>query len=120
VLRRCEGDDPSGDPEADAVYDNLGEVYDYYSETFGRDSYDDAGAELVASINFCDTPGTPTQNARWDGTQMKFGDGYGNSLDVTAHELTHAVTSQTADLEYNYQSVGAQRVDVGHLRLQRR
>ncbi|MGZ5372549.1 MAG: hypothetical protein ACXWDE_12285, partial [Aeromicrobium sp.] len=49
VLRRGEGDDPSGDPEADAVYDNLGVVYDYYAETFGRDSYDDAGAELVAS-----------------------------------------------------------------------
>ena len=56
-LVRGEGDDPSGDPEADAVYDNLGQVFDYYSATFGRDSYDDSGADLVASINFCETPG---------------------------------------------------------------
>jgi len=34
-------------------------------------------------------PGTPTRNAYWDGHQMKFGDGYAASLDVTAHELTH-------------------------------
>ena len=103
-LLRGEGDDPSGDPEADAVYDNLGDVFEYYSDTFGRDSYDDSGAELIASINFCEEPGVPTRNAYWDGTQMKFGDGYAASLDVTAHELTHAITDRTADLEYNCQS----------------
>lgn len=103
-LLRGEGDDPSGDPEADAVYDNLGQVFEYYSETFGRDSYDDAGAELVASINFCEVAGVQTRNAYWDGTQMKFGDGYAASLDVTAHELTHAITDRTADLEYQCQS----------------
>ena len=38
-------------------------------------------------------------NAYWDGTQMVYGDGDGvnasswaRTLDVTAHELTHAVT----------------------------
>ncbi len=103
-LVRGEGDDASGDPEADAVYDNLGQVFDYYADTFGRDSYDDAGAELIASINFCENPGTPTRNAYWDGTQMKFGEGYGSALDITAHELTHAVTNLTADLEYQCQS----------------
>ena len=62
-LLRGEGDDPAGDPEADAVYDNLGQVFEYYSDTFGRDSYDDSGAELIASINFCEQPGVPTRNA---------------------------------------------------------
>jgi Zn-dependent metalloprotease len=104
-LVRGEGDDPSkGDPEANQVYDNLGQVFDYYADTFDRDSYDDSGAELIASINFCDDPGTPTRNAYWDGHQMKFGDGYAASLDVTAHELTHAVTAATAGLEYQCQS----------------
>ena len=103
-LLRGEGDDPSGDPEADAVYDNLGQVFEYYSQTFGRDSYDDSGAELIASINFCEHPGVPVRNAYWDGTQMKFGDGYASSLDVTAHELTHAITDRTADLDYACQS----------------
>jgi len=102
-LLRGEGDDPSGDPEADAVYDNLGQVFEYYSQTFGRDSYDDSGAELIASINFCENPGVPVRNAYWDGSQMKFGDGYASSLDVTAHELTHAVTNRTADLDYSCQ-----------------
>jgi Zn-dependent metalloprotease len=104
-LLRGEGDDPTdADPEANQVYDNLGQVFDYYADTFGRDSYDDSGAELIASINFCENPGTPTRNAYWDGTQMKFGDGYAASLDVTAHEITHAVTNLTADLEYQCQS----------------
>ncbi len=103
-LLRGEGDNPSGDPEADAVYDNLGQVFRYYADHFGRDSYDDAGGDLIASINFCEEPGTPTRNAYWDGHQMKFGDGYASSLDVTAHELTHAVTERTAGLDYSCQS----------------
>ena len=103
-LLRGEGDDPSGDPEADIAYDNLGAVYDYYSSTFGRDSYDNSGAELVASINFCEKAGARTYNAFWDGTQMKFGEGYAAALDITAHELTHAITDRTADLEYKCQS----------------
>jgi Zn-dependent metalloprotease len=104
-LVRGEGDGPSGgDPEANQVYDNLGKTFEYYADTFGRDSYDNSGAELIASINFCENPGTPTHNAYWDGHQMKFGDGYAASLDVTAHELTHAITDRTADLEYKCQS----------------
>ena len=91
-------------PEANQVYDNLGKTFEYYADTFGRDSYDNSGAELIASINFCENPGTPTHNAYWDGHQMKFGDGYGASLDVTAHELTHAITDRTANLEYKCQS----------------
>jgi bacillolysin len=104
-LIRDEGDDPAGgDQEANQVYDNLGSVFDYYSTTFGRDSYDNAGGDLIASINFCETPGTPMHNAYWNGTQMVCGDGYASSLDVTAHELTHAVTEETAGLEYQCQS----------------
>ena len=64
-LVRGEGDDPSGgDPEANQVYDNLGRTFEYYAGTFGRDSYDSSGAELMASINFCEDPArrptTPT------------------------------------------------------------
>ena len=43
-LLRGEGDDPTkGDPEANQVYDNLGQVFQYYADTFNRDSYDDPG-----------------------------------------------------------------------------
>jgi hypothetical protein len=44
-----EGDDgPTGDGEADAAWENLGRTYDYYRDNFGRDSYDNSGAELIA------------------------------------------------------------------------
>ncbi|RUR04607.1 M4 family metallopeptidase [Legionella sp. km772] len=49
------------------------------------------------------------ENAFWDGQQMTFGDG-GNSLypltslDVVAHEVSHGVTEQNSNLNYQYQS----------------
>jgi vibriolysin len=52
-------------------------------------------------------------NAFWNGTQMVYGDGdnvtasnLANSLDVTAHELTHAVTDYESDLIYSGESGG--------------
>jgi thermolysin len=101
---RHSGEGPSGNAEADAAYTNLGRVYDYYEKTFGRDSYDGQGGDLIATINFCEKAGVPLHNAYWDGTQMKFGEGYASALDITAHELTHAVTERTAGLEYKCQS----------------
>jgi len=100
-----EGDDgPTGDGEADAAWENLGRTYDYYRDTFGRDSYDDSGAELIATVHFCEKPGEQFNNAYWNGDQMVFGEGYAAPLDVTAHELTHAITDRTADLVYECQS----------------
>ena len=43
--------------------------------------------------------GVGYQNAFWDGFEMVYGDGFAVN-DVTAHELTHAVTERTAGLEY--------------------
>jgi len=100
-----EGEDgPTGDSEADAAWENLGRTYDYYRDNFGRDSYDNSGAELIATVHFCETPGEQFNNAYWNGDQMVFGEGYAAPLDVTAHELTHAITDRTADLEYKCQS----------------
>ncbi|HDR7449561.1 TPA: peptidase M4 family protein, partial [Bacillus toyonensis] len=55
--------------------------------------------------------GTNYNNAFWNGQQMVYGDGDGvqfaplsGSLDVVAHELTHAVTDKSAELEYLNQS----------------
>jgi bacillolysin len=101
---RGTGEDPSGNAEADTVFTNLGLVYDYYLDTFGRDSYDGDGTRLTATVNYCEDPGVRFRNAFWNGDQMVFGEGYANALDITAHELTHAVTEHTADLEYSCQS----------------
>lgn len=45
-------------------------------------------------------------NAFWDGTQMTYGDGANNarpltSIDVAAHEMSHGVTENTANLNYS-------------------
>jgi Zn-dependent metalloprotease len=98
TFARGEGDPATGDRDVDAAYDWTGATYDYYASTFGRDSYDNAGAELVSFVHY----GVGYENAFWDGAEMVYGDGFAVN-DVTAHELTHAVTERTAGLEYQDQ-----------------
>ena len=86
TFARGEGDPATGNRDVDAAYDWTGATYDYYASTFGRDSYDGAGAELVSFVHY----GVGYQNAFWDGAEMVYGDGFAVN-DVTAHELTHAV-----------------------------
>jgi Zn-dependent metalloprotease len=99
TLRRSEGTGPVGDQDVDNAHDFAGATYDYYANTHGRDSYDNAGATLISTANY----GANYQNAFWDGQQMVYGDGFAVN-DVAAHELTHAVTERTAGLEYRWQS----------------
>jgi bacillolysin len=99
TFARGEGDPATGNRDVDAAYDWTGATYDYYASTFGRDSYDGAGAELVSFVHY----GVGYENAFWDGFEMVYGDGFAVN-DVTAHELTHAVTERTAGLEYVDQS----------------
>ena len=89
------------DADADPIWRHLGEVYDYYSSTHKRDSYDGAGATLKSYIDvnlFC-------RNAAWISAYQAtfYCDGV-TSLDVVAHELTHAVTSREAALVYQDES----------------
>jgi vibriolysin len=109
TLVGSEGSPPS-DSVAKTAYDNTGTTYDCYQTLFGRDSYDDAGAELVSIVHVTNQGG-PFLNAVWDGSEMMYGDGDGTefgefvrALDVTAHELTHAVTENTAGLAYESES----------------
>jgi len=99
TLRRSEADGPAGDADVDNAHDFVGATYDYYAATHGRDSYDNGGATLITTVHY----NVNYQNAFWDGTQMVYGDGF-PVKDVTAHELTHAVTERTANLEYRWQS----------------
>ncbi|MEH7504040.1 M4 family metallopeptidase [Neobacillus drentensis] len=92
--------------DVDAHY-YAGAVYDYYYNTFNRNSFDNNGATLRSTVHY----GRNYNNAFWNGAQMVYGDGDGTTfrslsgaLDVVAHELTHAVTERTAGLEYQYQS----------------
>lgn len=105
---------PPTEMVARAAFDNTGATYDCYHDLFGRDSYDGAGATLKSLVHIVfPTPqgGTTGNNAAWTNNQMSYGDGDGMlmgptplALDVTAHELTHGVTSKTAKLAYQNES----------------
>ena len=108
-LVHTEGGPDSGDVDVDINYDLLGGTYDCYHALFGRDSFDNAGALLKSSVHYQ----TNLVNAYWNGSQMLYGDGDGVqsrslalSMDVTAHELTHAVTERTSGLIYAGESGG--------------
>lgn len=107
---RTEGQPPTGDEAADSVYDGLGLVYDFYREVFERDSIDDRGRLLRATVHFKYHPDVAYSNAFWNGSQMVFGDGddvyfrrhsFAHALDLIGHELTHGVTQYTARLQYS-------------------
>lgn len=85
--------------DAGAAYVNTGRAWAYWKDVFNRDSFDDGGATLISTVKY----GSSYENAYWDGSQMVYGDGMA-TIDVTAHELTHALTEWTADLEYLDQS----------------
>jgi len=80
------------------------ETYDYYAEHHGRNSFDDAGRSIRGVVRL----GQGYYNAFWDedSSTMYFGDAepFAGSLDVIAHEYTHAVTTATANLIYRDQS----------------
>ncbi|MCU1229546.1 MAG: Zinc metalloproteinase precursor/aureolysin [Acidobacteria bacterium] len=105
--KRTETSANIGDAAIDAAHNYAGNVYDYYKNVHGRDSYDNAGATIKSSAHYS----TSYNNAFWNGTQMVYGDGDGSqftalskALDVDAHELTHAVTERTAGLTYSNES----------------
>lgn len=104
---------PPTDMVARAAYDNTGATYDCYDELYQRDSYDGAGGVLKSLVHvvFFSPNGSTGNNAAWTGNQMVYGDGDGTlmkplalAFDVTAHELTHGVTSATAKLAYQNES----------------
>jgi Zn-dependent metalloprotease len=106
LLVRDEGKPPVNEQAVNEAYEGLGATYDFYHDVFGRDSIDDRGLRLVASVHYDQN----YDNAFWDGQQMVFGDGDGKlfvgftkAIDVIGHELTHGVTQYTANLDYHKQ-----------------
>ena len=80
-------------------------TYDFYLNNFGRNSINNAGLKLLSYVHYS----TNYVNAFWDGTRMTYGDGNATynpltSLDIGGHEVTHGLTSYTANLVYSYQS----------------
>lgn len=111
----------TGNPVAD-IHWGMQQTYDWYKNTFGRNSFDDKGSPIY-NIFFAPTRSSTTGNPfiRMDTGQnnafanddrmfncivMQYGIGDGVvmrpvvALDIMAHEYTHLITNSTANLEY--------------------
>ena len=103
---RSEGGAATNDVTVNEAYDGLGATFDFYLAAYERNSIDDEGMHLDATVHY----GNKYDNAFWNGQQMVFGDGDGDlfnrftiALDVIGHELTHGVTGDEAALVYTGQ-----------------
>ncbi len=107
ALVRKEGDGAVNDQTVNNAYDISGFVHGYFKDTFGLNSVNGEGMELISNIHY----GKDYNNAYWDGDEMTYGDGdqiefknFASAIDVVAHEITHGVTQFLANLEYSGQS----------------
>ncbi len=76
-------------------------TYDYYHQIHNRNSIDGNGYTLLSYVHY----DVNFVNAFWDGQEMSYGDGdvsqgfnIMTALDVCGHEITHGLTSNTANL----------------------
>jgi Zn-dependent metalloprotease len=103
---RVEESAPSTDVAVNEAYEGSGAVYDFFKEIYQRESIDGFGMRLDSTVHY----GQRYNNAFWNGSQMVYGDGDGElfnrftiSIDVIAHELTHGITQNEAQLVYRGQ-----------------
>ncbi len=82
-------------------------TYDFYKNNFNRNSIDGNGFKIKSYVHYSRN----YFNAFWDGSRMTYGDGNSTngfkpltSLDVCGHEITHGLTTFTANLNYSYES----------------
>jgi hypothetical protein len=80
-------------------------TYFYYASNFGRDSLDNTGVPMIATVHYCpNSCSSYYRNAFWNGTQIVLGEYFANADDIIGHEFTHGVTQHTSGLFYYYQS----------------
>ena len=93
----------------DAQY-GTAQTWDYYKTVHGRNGIANNGAGAYNRVHY----GNKYNNAYWSDSClcMTYGDGDGvtfnpfDSLDVAGHEMSHGVTSRTANLTYSGESGG--------------
>lgn len=81
---------------------------DYLYTKFGRKSIDNNNFAIKSYVHYS----TNYFNAFWDGSRMTYGDGSSTTnggkpltaIDVCGHEITHGMTSKTANLAYQRES----------------
>ncbi|NNE25599.1 MAG: T9SS type A sorting domain-containing protein, partial [Saprospiraceae bacterium] len=93
-------------PEAVSAHFNAGRAYDYFKETFNRESISGDGQNIISFVNVAQENGSSMGNAFWNGLGIYYGNGdndffsLGRGLDVAGHEMSHGVVQATANLEY--------------------
>lgn len=106
TLVRAEGDGPAGIRDADDAYTFTEDAYAFYSDHHGRDSIDNAGMVIEATVRYC-LPGRdcPWANAGWLSSvdRLYFGEGWVID-DILGHEYTHGVTDFESNLIYENHS----------------
>lgn len=80
-------------------------TYDYYLNVHGRNSIDGNGFKLRSYVHYSNN----YANAFWNGQWMTYGDGNSSmnplvSVDIAGHEISHGLTTNTANLAYQKQS----------------
>lgn len=80
-------------------------TYDYFSINHSRNSIDGNGFALLSYVHYDNN----YANAFWDGQRMTYGDGNGawtalTALDIAGHEITHGLTTFSANLVYQAES----------------
>lgn len=104
------GTGTTGDRATAAVDAHYGAAatWDYFKVQHGRNGIFNDGKGVQSRVHY----GTNYVNAFWDGRKMTYGDGDGVtagplvSLDVAGHEMSHGVTTATANLTYSGESGG--------------
>ncbi|MGW2183596.1 M4 family metallopeptidase [Streptomyces sp. NPDC001732] len=105
------GDGTGGDRQTAAVDAAYGaaQTWDFYKSSFGREGIAGDGKAAYSRVHYGDS----YVNAFWDDSCfcMTYGDGEGNksaltALDVAGHEMSHGLTSSTANLDYFGESGG--------------
>jgi Zn-dependent metalloprotease len=111
---RAEGAARTTDRQINNVYDGVGITVKFFHTVFSRNAINGKGVTPIVTVHYNPEPKAGGyDNAFWNGTQFAFGDGDGvlfdyftDSLDVVAHELTHAVTQFTAGIGFTKQAGG--------------
>ena len=88
---------------------NAAMAFEYFKTVHKRNSIDGKGGTIISIINMNDDKGA-MDNAFWSDKLMVYGNGktafkpLAGGLDVAAHEMTHGVIQNSANLEYESQS----------------
>lgn len=99
------------DPRAISAHFNGGSAYEYFKNTFGRESINGDRGNIESFYNVVEDDGSQMDNAFWTGAAIFYGNGnrafstpLSAGLDVAGHEMSHGVIQTTANLRYEGES----------------